>query len=177
MSRPRAEEVDTSLLAAQGAALERRFPLSDFERLRGLLAQGEGEAARTVRARFSFAREEGRAVALVEIDGQLPLVCQRCLGTIEWPVATRSRLAFVEAADAGSVETGDRDNFATRAGLVALGAIVEEELLLALPLVATHADPSACGALASPQPASGAAPVVQEAQRPFAGLRELLGRK
>ena len=177
MSRPRAEEVDTSLLATQGAALERRFPLSDFERLRGLLAESEGDAQRTVSARFAFSSEDGRAVALVEIDALLPVVCQRCLRTVEWPVAARSRLAFVDAADAGATETDDRDNFATRAGHVALHAIVEEELLLALPLVARHADPADCGALAPGKLAPGVPAAAGEAQRPFAGLRELLDRK
>jgi len=179
MSRRRAEEVDTSLLATQGAALERRFPLTDFERLRELLAEdeGEGDAERMVSARFAFSSEEGRAVALVEIDALLPVVCQRCLRTIEWPVATRSRLAFVDAADAGATETDDRDNFATRAGHVALHAIVEEELLLALPLVATHADLADCGALASGKLTPDVPDAAGEAQRPFAGLRELLDRK
>jgi uncharacterized protein len=177
MSRARAEEVDTSLLAAQGAALERRFPLSDFDRLRGLLAEAEGEVAREVRARFRFAREQERAVALVEVEARLPLVCQRCLRTLEWPIKSSSRLAFVDAADAGGSDIGGRDTFETHAGHVELAAVVEEELLLALPLVANHAMPADCATLAAAQPAPGAASTADTTQRPFAGLRELLDRK
>jgi uncharacterized protein len=181
MSASRAEEVDVSLLATQGAALERRFPLSDFGRLQKLLATPPLDRAHAVRARFEFALEHQRPVARVEVKASLPLVCQRCLQMIEWPVASSAQLVFVDGA-AATGEIDGRDVYETRAGHVALAGVVEEELLLALPLVAMHAAAAECEALASPMAAPAAAtgqatPTAGDAQRPFAGLKELLGRK
>ena len=177
MSGPRAEEVDVLLLAAQGAALERRFPLSDFGRLRGLLAAPRVPEAREVRARFGFAEEQGRPVALVEVETSLPLVCQRCLQPVDWPVRSAARLAFVDATVAAATEVDGRDAFETRAGHLRLIDVVEEELLLALPLVATHTAPAACELLEAPGVPPQEASTAEHAQRPFEGLKELLGRK
>ena len=177
MSGPRAEEVDVFLLAAQGGALERRFPLSDFDRLRGVLVAPRVAEAREVRARLTFSEEQGRPVALVEVEASLPLTCQRCLQQVSWPVTSATRLAFVDATAAASAEVDGRDAFETRAGHVKLIDVVEEELLLALPLVATHTAPAACEVLAPPGAAPQQASTAERAQRPFEGLKELLGRK
>jgi uncharacterized protein len=58
-------------------------------------------------------------------------------------------------------------------GRVALSELVEEELLLAVPLVPRHEDLRECGPAAE-----AAAPQADEeaVQRPFAGLGELLKR-
>jgi uncharacterized protein len=179
MSRPRADEVDVNQLAAQGAVVERRFRLSDFVRLRGLLAVAVASEppGREIRARFSFALEQGSPAALVEVEASLPLTCQRCLQPVEWPVVSSSRLAFVDAAEGATTASDGRDAFETRAGHVALIEIAEEELLLALPLVATHPDPAACEALVPPV-AEPEKPMAEEhGQRPFEGLKELLGKK
>jgi uncharacterized protein len=177
MSGPRAEEVDVSLLAVQGAVLERRYPLSDFNRLRESVVALSEHDAHEVRARFVFAREQGRPVALVDVEASLPLACQRCLRPIEWPVKSSARLAFVGETDGTADDIDEHDAYEMRAGHVTLIEVVEEELLLALPLVATHTAPADCEFLASPVAAPDRAPTAEKSQRPFAGLKELLGRK
>jgi uncharacterized metal-binding protein YceD (DUF177 family) len=76
-----------------------------------------------------------------------------------------------------AAQTDDLEPYETQGGRVALQDVVEEELLLALPLVATHAATDACKALAPTLEESDDVPSVAAAQRPFAGLKELLGRK
>jgi uncharacterized protein len=169
--------VDVNQLAAQGAVVERRFPLSDFGRLRGMLALAQALQAREIRARFSFALEQGSPAALVEVAGSLPLTCQRCLQPVEWPVASSSRLVFVDGAEGALAANDGRDAFETHAGHAALIEIAEEELLLALPLVATHADPAACEALVPAAAEPGEPKAEEHGQRPFEGLKELLGKK
>ena len=177
MSKPRADEVDVNQLAAQGAVVERRFPLSGCARLRDLLAPGQSKQPREIRARFSFAREQGNPAALVEVEASLPLTCQRCLQPVEWPVASASRLVFVDEAAGGATIDDGRDAFETRGGQAALVEIAEEELLLALPLVATHQNPADCAALAQPATGPGTPTAAEHGQRPFEGLKELLGKK
>ena len=171
------EELDVFQLAAQDAVFDRRFSLSDFDRLRGLLIAENECDGRGVGARFEFSRARGRPVALVEVAASLPLVCQRCLRPVNWPVASVGRIAFVEGTSTASDEVDGREPYETRGGRVRLIEVVEEELLLALPLVATHGSPALCEQLASPMSALENAGPAGDAQRPFAGLKELLGGK
>ena len=181
MSGPRAEEVDVQQLASQGGTIDKEYPLSDFRRVQDLLpamvgTEPAGNKTHAVRARFDFAREGGCAVAEVQVKAELPLICQRCLQPMLWPVDSIATLVFVDAIEAGAEEIDGRDVFEAPGGRVALGAVVEEELLLALPLVATHARQSDCAEIGRAG-ARSAKPVRTDAQRPFAELGELLGRK
>jgi len=176
MSGGRLQDIDVHQLAAQGAVLEERFQLARFARLRPVLAVVDDSESRTARARFRFRRQEGQSLASIEVEANLPLTCQRCLQPVNWPIAGSTQLAFAEP---GSVAPGAGDQyevFETHGGVVTLTDVVEEELLLALPLVAMHA-PDACEATVpqderSEDPAAG-----ERAQTPFAGLKDLLGRK
>ena len=169
-------DVDVHQLAAQGAVLEERFPLSQFTRLRPSLAVVEESESGTARARFRFRRQEGRLLASIEVEADLPLTCQRCLQPVNWPISGSTQLAFAEPGSVAPAAGDPYEVFETHGGFVALGDVVEEELLLALPLVAMHA-PQACKA-AVPQEVRSEDPAASErAQTPFAGLKDLLGRK
>ncbi len=181
MSAPRVEEVDVQLLAAQGSTVDRVYPLASFRRVQDLLPEAMGPGVtgnepRSVHARFGFARENGRPVAAVDVNAELPLICQRCLQPLLWPVRSTATLVFVDAIKAGAEEIDGRDVFEAPGGQVALSEVVEEELLLALPLVATHARQSECAEI-GPASAAAVKAVSADARRPFAELRELLGRK
>jgi uncharacterized protein len=177
MSRPPEPEVDVSQLASEEAEFEKRFLLSDFGRLRDVMAPVQGGDSRPVRARFRFATEQGRAVALVNVETVLALTCQRCLDPVDWPVASSTRIAFVGAAEMAAAQSDDLEPYETQGGRVALQDVVEEELLLALPLVAAHPVTDACKAHAPMLEESDDVPSGAPAQKPFAGLKELLGRK
>lgn len=176
MSGPRAEEVDVALLASQGGTIDREYPLTGFGRVQDLLPGVAGIEPGAVRARFVFARENGRPVADVQVNAELPLICQRCLQPMLWAISSSATLAFVNAVKAGAEEIDGRDVFQAPGGQVALRAVVEEELLLALPLVATHSRQSDCAEIGRDD-THALKPTRADAQRPFAKLRELLGRK
>ncbi|HZF15663.1 MAG TPA: YceD family protein [Steroidobacteraceae bacterium] len=177
MSRPPEPEVDVSQLASEEAELEKHFPVSDFDRLRDVVASAQESGSRAVRVRFRFAMEQGCPVAVVDVDSRLPLTCQRCLEPVEWQVRSSTRIVFVDAAGMAAAQTDDREPFETHGGRVALREVVEEELLLALPLVATHPATVACRAHAPMLEESDEVSSDAPAQLPFAGLKELLGRK
>jgi uncharacterized protein len=102
------------------------------------------------------------------------LACQRCLGEVELDVEEHCALAFVADEAAAAEVPATHDPVVMTHGRVALGELVEEQLLLALPLVAMHADASICErqlAAASKQDAAGPQ---EPKQRPFAGLRDLM---
>ncbi|MCU0977336.1 MAG: YceD family protein [Steroidobacteraceae bacterium] len=169
MSKPLANRLDAVRLAADSASLERRFPLAGFPRLADSLVTSEGDAT----ARLSFLGiAEGVPGCELEVAATLALRCQRCLRAVDVPVRSAGRLAFV-AGDADAARAPDDVEAVTcdpRA--VDLHALVEDELLLSLPLVPRHENDD-CG----PREVARVPDESEDsraATRPFAGLKDLL---
>jgi len=167
------DRVDYVRLAAEGAQLERVYPQDTMPRLLDVLADTRGLVA----ASFEFAKlSTGRPGATVSVKAEVWLTCQRCLQGFAFPVDARSEIEFAasEFATSESAES-QREVYAVSDGLVSLRDLAEEELLLALPIVALCVAPDACGQAADatagsrePRDMSG------ERSRPFAVLQDLL---
>ena len=108
---------------------------------------------------------------IMGVQASVLLTCQRCLGPLRRVLESTSRLAFV-ASDEVPVPA-EREAVACDPHRLDLAALVEDELLLALPLIARHAPGEACTL-----PDAAAAQVVTDepgaTRRPFAGLKDLL---
>jgi uncharacterized protein len=153
------DRVDCARLAEDAAVLERVYPLSELPRLQDLLADARG----SVRARFAFSRlEAGRTGATVAVQATPRLVCQRCLQSFELPLTSDSEIEFATSEAESPVET-PREIYLMVEGSVSLRDLAEEELLLALPVIASCSKPEICGHAPSP-----------ERHRPFAVLQDLL---
>ncbi|MBU6212034.1 MAG: DUF177 domain-containing protein [Gammaproteobacteria bacterium] len=162
-SRP----VDVERLADAGECRENDLSLASLPRLAPDLALTDG----TVHARIGFARERKQPVADIEVRARLPLRCQRCLQPVWLDVDQQSRVWLVtDLAKVDRDEMGLEPILAPE-GHIALRDLIEEELLLAVPLVPRHEDESDC--------TTGSAESEEEevVQRPFAGLGELLKRQ
>jgi uncharacterized protein len=141
------------------------WPLDRMPRLLEMLAGSDGE----VRFAIQFDRDRtGMSYAEVTVEAALPLRCQRTLAVYQEPVTRTTRLGLLEH---------ERDEAALPAGYeplivgeepVRLMDLVEDELILAVPLV----------------PRSGNAPLEHiefddepagkdDASHPFAGLAAL----
>jgi uncharacterized protein len=163
------DRVDCAHLADDSVVLERVYPLGDMPRLRDLLADAQGSA----RARFAFAKiGSGRAGASVAVEAMPHLVCQRCLQGFAFAAAGNSEIEFSSSVPSAA-DDAQREVYETVDGLVSLRDLAEEELLLALPIVAMH-PPQSC----SQAPNYGAVEKIQDMpgdrSRPFAGLQDLL---
>lgn len=141
------------------------IPLRELSRLAPQLARGEGMA----RGRASFVRERTLAVVDLAVDASVPLTCQRCLQPMEWSVASRARVAIVNDATAADRVAAEFETVIAPGGRISVGELVEEELLLALPIIALHPEGEACGAQAVDE-SDG------KTQKPFAELAALLKR-
>jgi uncharacterized protein len=164
------DRVDCERLAEDAAVLERVYPIGEMPRLQDLLADARG----SVRARFAFAKlASGRAGATVAVEAKPQLVCQRCMQGFGFEASSGSEIEF---AGGGEPESADstRELFSVEKGLVSLRDLAEEELLLALPIVAACSTPQTCGHA----PAYAAAGEVEDTSsdrtRPFTGLQDLL---
>lgn len=147
-------------MAADAAVLERVYPLSEMSRLKDMLADTRG----SVRARFAFSKlEAGRLGATVAVQATPRLVCQRCLQGFALPVNGESEIEFA-ASEAQAPADSPREIYLMQDGTVSLRELAEEELLLALPVIASCSAPETCGK----------APVAEERHRPFSVLQDLL---
>jgi uncharacterized protein len=145
------------------------YRLGEMPRLQDLLADAQG----TVRARFAFARvDSGRAGATVTIEATPQLVCQRCLQGVAFAAAGSSEIEFSGGSYEGAADS-QREVYATDEGWVSLRELAEEELLLALPIVAMHA-PQACGRAPAYEAAGEVQDLPGDRSRPFAALQDLL---
>jgi uncharacterized protein len=154
------DRVDCARLADEAVVLERHYPLGELPRLQDFLADARG----SVMARFAFANvEEGRAGARVAVRADAQLICQRCLQGFAFTVAGDSEIEFV-SGEADAPADSPREIYLMEQGLVSLRELAEEELLLALPVVAACSTPQTCGR----------APALEERSRPFAVLQDLL---
>ncbi len=167
MSTPSDRPLDALGLAQSGAVLERNFPIAGFARLRDRLAEPAGTAA--VRAVFRL--QDGLPAAALEVEAAVVLTCQRCLGPVRRRLESVVRLVF--APEETPELPAEHEAIAGDPQRVELAALVEDELLLSLPLVALHAPGETCElplqAMATP---AGEGPA--ETRRPFAGLKDLL---
>jgi uncharacterized protein len=148
----------------------------------------------SVKAHLVFGREQGFAMARVELQAQLSSTCQRCLGSLPLNVQASSPVLIVESQQEAESAPAGWETFLAPEGRLVLEALIGEELLLALPIVPVHEQSSACEPLAAAQaegvaPQADAAPgdaraAAEEASaqgtqgtvRPFADLRALLER-
>lgn len=171
MSPPWTKPLDIDRLADGEADIDFAVPLAELPRLCSRLAGLEG----VVRGRVHFARESGFVVADLTVSGTAALTCQRCLGAMTESVSSSARVALISAeADASRVPEHLEPVLAA-GGRISIGELVEEELLLALPIVPAHAQRADC-AVASDAPLVSGEQQGQTTQRPFERLSELLKR-
>lgn len=169
MSRASKEPLDALNLAAAASVVEREFRLADFPRLAERLATTEGVAI----ARIALHSEGGVPAGELEVRAEAVLICQRCLGSMRQVLESASQLAFVERED--TPVPADHEAIAGDPHQVDLAGLVEDELLLSLPLIPRHGAGEKCMAQGSPEIRdTSAGPPAPEMRQPFAGLKELL---
>ncbi len=157
--------LDALGLARSAARIEREFAIAGFARLRDRLAEPGGTAAAT--AEFGL---QGRwPVARLAVTADVVLTCQRCLGNLRRRLASQAQLVFADE-DAPELPDG-HEAVGGDPRKLDLAALVEDELLLALPIIQQHEAGDACELPAAGEEAEADAP---EMRRPFAGLKDLL---
>ncbi|HYQ37407.1 MAG TPA: YceD family protein [Pseudomonas sp.] len=144
--------IDPRKLADRAATLEGDWPLARFSRVCDLLVSDAG----SVHARFEFGRDEqGLIVMRGELEVEVQMVCQRCLEPATLPV--HSEFVYAVLREGASQDSLPKSYDALEVGEEPLDliALVEDELLLALPIVPAH-EPDACqhpaGFAAAPEP-------------------------
>jgi len=171
MSPPWSKPLDVDRLSE--ADIDFAVPLAELPRLRAQLVGVAGE----VHGHVHFRRAAGVVVAELTLSGTARLVCQRCLETMEVGVEAAAEVGLVATEADVSRVPEELEPMLAPEGRTTIGELVEEELLLTLPIVPLHADTDDGVCVVAP-----AAPLVttgrkEETQRPFEQLAELLKRR
>lgn len=158
--------VDAVRLAARDAQIRSVTPVAAMTRLVGLLADATGRVESDLR----FTQESRRNRIDGEAGTTVQMTCQRCLQPMAVAVQATIRLALVADDDAAAALPDDIEPLESVDGSVSPLALVEDELLLALPPVALHGDGECSAAMTATGTAS-------ERSNPFAALRQLKDRQ
>jgi uncharacterized protein len=128
---------DLRSLAERGAVLEGELELAGLERLKGLLNSSEGRA----KARLSFRLHSGDTLVMaLECEASLELVCQRCLRPVAHEVSEQVDFAVAENEDSLAVLPRGMDLIALEGDRLQPAKLIEDELIVSLPLVPKHGD-------------------------------------
>ena len=110
------------------------------------------------------------------VDTCLPLTCQRCLGLVDITVAVRQSFRFVESEQAAQMQDDESDEDVLALSQdFNLAALIEDEVLMALPLIARHETCPVAVKLAVADP--GFETLSTEKRHPFAVLAKLRADK
>lgn len=86
----------------------------------------------------------GQRMAKLYIDLSVMLECQRCLEAVQWRSQLSNELLLL-TGDAPPEAADDQESILLEDGILDADALVEDEILLALPLAPRHTDDSDCG--------------------------------
>ncbi len=167
------ESVDAWRMVSARRSFQGVLPIAALRRLGEALAGTEG----TAQYELDFGRDEfGTAYLDLRVQAPLTLTCQRTLEPFVLPVTVDSRLGLIrfereEAALPPEVEP----LLVADDGKLNLADVIEDELLLALPLIPVNPDSTLPEEVVGPGPeevSSGEG----RSDNPFAVLRELKKR-
>ena len=168
---------DPRKLARQGRQFEGSLALKQFGQLVDSLADDKGEVQ--VALHF-YMSEDHRVILEGSVSATLNMICQRCLEVADVPVTADLRLMGVLTDEQAKALPEDFDPMTLGDEPMELVPLLEEELLLALPIVAYH-PPEDCPAQRSyttetEEDAQAFAREVEDEQKnshPFSVLAEL----
>jgi len=165
-------EVDPFKLVEQSRIFEGRIPQGDFPRLKELLS-GDSYKDELVEVNLEFTRTDTRLpVIRGTIKAELQMVCNRCLEATDLTIDTALEVVLV-----GSDEQAERlqdsfDIWLVEDQNLFLQDFIEDEILLAMPIVIAHDDCEPARDLIEGLPGDEDEEE-QQKENPFAALKDL----
>lgn len=158
------------VVRASGAvAQEERYhgelPVQALERLRESLATPDA----VLQVRLQAKSLGGYPQLSGSITGRLPLQCRRCDKLYEWPLDVHLLLRLVENEDQERALMQDSDPYWVQDDQLPLREIIEEEVMLALPMLPRC---ETCENIVQAAPVAKADDAPVRRENPFAALKE-----
>ena len=137
-----AQRLNIQAFAQEGQTLIEMTPLSNLERLTQELHGLEADSTINWRADGELRPHAGAADDVwlhLQAKGSLPLTCQRCMGAVSTAVEIDQWYRFVADEDiAMAQDDQSEEDLLVMAPQFDLLAVLEDELLMTLPLVPMH---------------------------------------
>lgn len=158
-------------LVEQRIDLEGTVALSECERLKETLLQSEGD----IQVSLRFGKDEqGLNTITGSLRADVKLECQRCLQPFDLSVEGDINLAIARYEDAVNNLPRHYDPLLLEAPEIELWPLIEQELMLSLPIVAKHPE-GECSADSTYEAQDEE--LQQDKPNPFAVLAELKNQK
>lgn len=162
-------EIDPVRLADDGVRIEGQLAGDSLARLRAL--RHPGTVPEPVSVQLGFERTpHGVRLLRGTFRTQLLVTCQRCLGPLTLALKVHPLLVLLAPDEAPPTADEEAETLVVE-GPVSLAELVEEELLLAMPMFPVHRD-GEC-AVPGAKPEAGTVP---DPGNPFAALHSLKGK-
>lgn len=154
--------VDPIALADQGQRLSGRVPIRNMARFTAQLLDDAGD----VEVDLAFERSKGAGLRRMHgrVAAHVHLTCQRCLEPMMLEIVARPDTILLRADESDGGLPPEADVLTVPPGPMPVAQLIEEELLLALPMVPMHAL-AECPAQRYIAPAK-----IENTQRPLAEL-------
>jgi len=164
--------LDLMALSKAGGTLQGQWPLAGMARLRESLSAASDGSARWQARGWLTPVLGGEPEIWLELEGgaEVPLECQRCLQPMSERLQVQRRFRFVRSEDeAARLDEEAEDDVLALPARLDLHALLEDELILSLPIVPRH------GVCPDPLPLATDGPFeeVVPAPNPFAALAAL----
>ena len=144
------DSVEPFALATQGRTIEGEIPLADLKRLGTLVRSSQsqddenestagGDIEGSVGFTLRFDIDESGAPRIGgNVSTTFRLQCQRCMEDMDYPVTLKVSLGIVPSREAAANLPDSYDPLVVSGDEITITSILEDELILALPIVAMH---------------------------------------
>jgi uncharacterized protein len=160
------DRLDLCAMAEAGRSLRGRIRLASLERVLPLVESSEGEFEVLLELGKD---QDGTRYLSGSIQGTLMLQCQRCLEPMEFPLHVKFRLGLVHDQEEAQRLAERYEPLLVTQEPACLAEVVEDEILLALPIAPLHGDLGRCQGLVAEYQTAAATP----RDKPFAVLAQL----
>ncbi len=152
----------------QSCTLSGQLPTERMARLRDI-----GTAADEAAVSLTLTAESRGDIELSgRVEAGIGMTCQRCLDPVEVPLVSEFEFVIIDAAEARAGDEESAEVIVVDDGMLRLRELVEDELLLSLPVVARHDVDTPCRPL-SQQFGPGEEDAAPAGENPFAVLKDL----
>jgi uncharacterized protein len=136
---------DLESMADRKVTLSGELDFGLLTRLRSLLHSDVGSVSATLEFRQ---RHEGWFAVALDFQASVELECQRCLEPLRHDLTEHVDVAVAEEGSVPATTPAEFEPFEIMGGRLQPAQLIEDELILALPLVPKHARVEDCGSLA-----------------------------
>ncbi|MCW8910103.1 MAG: YceD family protein [Gammaproteobacteria bacterium] len=163
------EYLDFTRIADKGDEIQGKWPISELPRLKELLVNDAGD----IEVRMDFGHQGRLRTVTGSISGLLKVICQRCMQPMDLELNTEFKLAMVQTEEQADKLPDEFEPLLVDEDKMSVPHMLEEELLLAIPLVAKH-DADCSEFIREQQQWQAENESVQEKKNPFSVLKDLI---